>query len=137
MCIITLFSDCFCHINTLFVELLQTALPNCSFQVYQKWKNKENNKKYQRKKAQTVSYDDAVADILNWVENLDNDENFELETSRFSNDSDDSYQERNSIQYEQEEEEKNLTCHVTEGFLLAAGQYILLTLCKILIMTTK
>ena len=38
-------------------------------------------------KAQTVSYDDAVADILNWVENTDNDENFESETNRFSDDS--------------------------------------------------
>ena len=35
-------------------------------------------------KVQTVSYDDAVADILNWVENPDNEENFELETNRFS-----------------------------------------------------
>ena len=28
-----------------------------------------------KRKAQTVSCNDAVADILNWVENLDNDEN--------------------------------------------------------------
>ena len=28
-----------------------------------------------KRKAQTVSYDDAVADNLNWIENPDNDEN--------------------------------------------------------------
>ena len=37
-----------------------------------------------KRKVQTVSYDDAVADILNQVENPDNEENFELETNRFS-----------------------------------------------------
>ena len=57
-----------------------------------------------KRKAQTVSYDDAVTDILNWVENPDNDENFELETNRFSYDSDDSDEERDNIQSEQEEE---------------------------------
>ena len=41
-----------------------------------------------KRKAQTVSYDNAVVDILNWVENPDNDENFELETNTFSDDSD-------------------------------------------------
>ena len=41
-----------------------------------------------KRKAQTVSYDNAVVDILNWVENPDNDENFELETNRFSDDLD-------------------------------------------------
>ena len=55
-----------------------------------------------KRKAQTASYNDAVADILNWVENPDNGENFELETNRFSDDSDDSDEERNNIQSEQE-----------------------------------
>ena len=66
-----------------------------------------------KRKVQTVSYDDAVADILNWVENPDNDENFELETNRFSNDSDDSNEEREKIQSEQEEEieEPHVSCH--------------------------
>ena len=57
-----------------------------------------------KRKCQTVSYDNAVADILNWVENPDNDENFELETNRFFDDSDDSDEERDNIQSEQEEE---------------------------------
>ena len=56
------------------------------------------------RKAQTVSYDDAVADILNWVENTDNDGNFELETNRFSDDSDDSDKESDKIQSKQKEE---------------------------------
>ena len=66
-----------------------------------------------KRKVQTVSFDDAVADILNWVENPDNDENFELETNRFSNDSDDSDEERDKIQSEQEEEieEPHVPCH--------------------------
>ena len=55
-----------------------------------------------KRKAQTASYNDAVADILNCVENPDNGENFELETNRFSDDSDDSDEERNNIQSEQE-----------------------------------
>ena len=53
-----------------------------------------------KSKAQTVSYDNTVADILNWVENLDNDENFELETNRFSDESDKSDEERQNIQSE-------------------------------------
>ena len=57
-----------------------------------------------KRKAQIVSYDDAVVDILNWVENPDNDKNFELETNRFSDDSDDSDEERDNIQSEQEDE---------------------------------
>ena len=57
-----------------------------------------------KRKAQTVSYDDAVTDILNWVEIPDNDENFELETNRFSYDSDDSDEERDNIQSEKEKE---------------------------------
>ena len=60
--------------------------------------------KLSKRKAETVSYDDAVADILNWVENPDNDKNFELETNRFSDDSDDSDEERDNIQSEQEDE---------------------------------
>ena len=44
----------------------------------------------------------VVADILNWVEKPDNGEKFELETNRFSDDSDDSDEERNNIQSEQE-----------------------------------
>ena len=49
-------------------------------------KSRKINKivKMSKRKVQTVSYDDAVADILNWVENPDNEENFELETNRFS-----------------------------------------------------
>ena len=54
-----------------------------------------------KRKAQTVSYDDAVTDNLNWIENPDNDANFELETKRFSDDSDDSDEERDNIQYGQ------------------------------------
>ena len=57
-----------------------------------------------KRKAQTVSYDDAVVDILNWVGNPDNDKNFELETKRFSDDSHDSDDERDNIISEQEEE---------------------------------
>ena len=56
------------------------------------------------RKAQTVSYDDVVADILNWVENPGNDEDFELETNRFSDALDDSDEERGNIQFEQNEE---------------------------------
>ena len=69
-----------------------------------------------KRKAQTVSYDHAFAD---------NDENFELETNRFSDDSDDSDEERDNIQSEQEEEigEYHVS-RVTEKFLLAAGLYI-------------
>ena len=50
---------------------------------------------------------------MNWVENPDNDENFELETNRFSDDSDDSDEERDNIQSEQEEEieEPHVSCH--------------------------
>ena len=55
-----------------------------------------------KRKAQTASYNDAVADILNWVENPDNGKNFELETNRFSDDSDDNDEERDNIQSEQE-----------------------------------
>ena len=58
--------------------------------------------KISKRKAQTASYNDAVADILNWAENPDNGENFELETNRFSDDSDDSDEERNNIQSKQE-----------------------------------
>ena len=54
-----------------------------------------------KRKAQTVSYDDAVTDNLNWIENPDNDANFELEANRFSDDSDDSDEERDNIQYGQ------------------------------------
>ena len=50
-----------------------------------------------KRKCPTVSYDNAVAHILNWVENPDNDENFELETNRFFDDSDDSDEERDNI----------------------------------------
>ena len=57
-----------------------------------------------KRKAQTVSYDDAVADISNWFENPDNYENFELGTNRFSDDSDESDEERDNIQSEQEKE---------------------------------
>ena len=57
-----------------------------------------------KRKAQTVSYDDAVTDTLDWVENPDNDENFELETNRFSIDSNVSDEERDNFQSEQEEE---------------------------------
>ena len=56
------------------------------------------------RKAQTVSYDDVVADILNWVENPGNDEDFELETNRFSDALDDRDEERGNIQFEQKEE---------------------------------
>ena len=56
------------------------------------------------RKAQTVSYDDVVADILNWVENPGNDEDFELETNRFCDALDDSDEERGNIQFEQKEE---------------------------------
>ena len=110
MCIITLFSDCFCHVNTFFVELLQTALQNCRVMMnmffFRFTKSGKIKKiiKISKRKAQTVSYDDAVADILNWVENPHNAEHFELETNKFSDDSDDSYKERNNIQSEQEEE---------------------------------
>ena len=55
-----------------------------------------------KRKAQTASYNDAAADILNWVENPDNGKNFELETNRFSDDSDDNDEERDNIQSEQE-----------------------------------
>ena len=55
-----------------------------------------------KRKAQTASYNDAVAIILNWVENPDNGKNFELETNRFSDDSDDNDEERDNIQSEQE-----------------------------------
>ena len=74
-----------------------------------------------KRKVQTVSYDDAVTDNLNWIENPDNDENFELETNRFSNDSDDSDEERDNIQYGQKKKWKSPTCHVTEKLLLAVG----------------
>ena len=57
-----------------------------------------------KRKAQTVSYDDVVADILNWVKNPDNGEYFQLQANIFSVDSDDSDEERNNIQFEQEEE---------------------------------
>ena len=40
-----------------------------------------------KRKAQVVSSDDAVSNISNWFENPDNDENFELGTKRFSDDS--------------------------------------------------
>ena len=41
---------------------------------------------------------------MNWVENTDNDGNFELETNRFSDDSDDSDKESDKIQSKQKEE---------------------------------
>ena len=69
-----------------------------------KVKNKKKVVKMSKRKSQTVSYDNAVADILNWVENADNNENFELQTNRFSDDSDDSDKEKDNIQSEQEEE---------------------------------
>ena len=77
----------------------------CKHVFFRFTKSRKINKivKLSKRKAQTVSYDDAVADILNWVENPDNDENFELETNRFSDDSDDSDEERDNIQSEQEE----------------------------------
>ena len=51
---------------------------------------------------------------MNWVENPDNDENFELETNRFSDHSDDSDEERENIQSEQKEEieEPHVSCHI-------------------------
>ena len=53
-----------------------------------------------KRKAQVVSSDDAVSNISNWFENPDNDENFELGTKRFSDDSDESDEERDNIQSE-------------------------------------
>ena len=72
----------------------------CKHVLFRFTKRRKINKivKISKRKIQTVTYDDAVADILNWVENPDNDENFELETNRFSDDSDDSDEERDNIQ---------------------------------------
>ena len=60
---------------------------------------------------------------MNWIENPDNDENFELETKRFSDDSDDSDEERDNIESEQEEkiEEPHVSRHrkiLTSGRLV-------------------
>ena len=41
---------------------------------------------------------------MNWVENPGKDEDFELETNRFSDALDDSDEERGNIQFEQKEE---------------------------------
>ena len=78
----------------------------CKHVLFRFTKSRKINKivKISKRKAQIVSYDDAIANILNWVENPDNDENFELETNRFSDDSDDSDEERDNLQSEQEEE---------------------------------
>ena len=78
----------------------------CKHVLFSFTKSRKINKivKISKRKAQTVSYDNVVADILNWVQNPDNDENFKLETSRYSDDSDDSDKERDNIQSEQEEE---------------------------------
>ena len=59
--------------------------------------------KRSKRKARTVSHNDAAADISNWVENPDKNEHFDLETNRSSDDSDDSDDERGSIESEQEE----------------------------------
>ena len=48
----------------------------------------KQNSKNVKEKSSNCTYDNAVVDILNWVENPDNDENFELETNRFSDDLD-------------------------------------------------
>ena len=65
-------------------------------------KSRKINKivKMSKRKAQIVSSDDAVSNISNWFENPDNDENFELGTNRFSDDSDESDEERDNIQSE-------------------------------------
>ena len=57
----------------------------CKHVLFRFTKSRKINKivKMSKRKVQTVFYDDAVADILNWVENPDNEENFELETNRF------------------------------------------------------
>ena len=88
MCIIILFSDCCCHIQ-FFFRVVINCITKCQVIVnmfFRFTKSRKINKivKMSKRKVQTVSYDDAVADILNWVENPDNEENFELETNRFS-----------------------------------------------------
>ena len=58
--------------NTLFV----TSLEKCSFQVHL------INSKNVKRKVQSIKYADAVADILDWVENPEDEEDFELETNK-------------------------------------------------------
>ena len=97
------YSNFFCRVV---VNCITELSSYCKHILFRFPKSRKINKivKMSKRKAQTVSYNDAVADILNWVENPDNDEHFEFETERFSDDSDDSDEKRDNIQYEQEEE---------------------------------
>ena len=91
-----------------FLELLQTALQNFQVILFRFTKSRKINKivKMSKRKAEALSDDDTAADILIWVENPNNDKNFELETNRFSDNSDENDEERDNIQSEQEEELK-------------------------------
>ena len=79
MCIITLFSDCYCHIHTFFCRVVINSITKlsiyCKHVLFRFTKSRKINKikTMSKKKAQTVSYINAVADILKWVENPDND----------------------------------------------------------------
>ena len=93
----------FCRI---FINCITKLSSYCKHVLFSFTKSRKIDKivKMLNRKAQTVSYDDVVADILNWIENPGNDEDFELETNRISDALDDSDEERGNIQSEQEEE---------------------------------